>query len=399
MSLPRTTIEQRSRFYEDVEALLSPGFLTHGVVVAGVRLQVRSLFPGDLFMLRARTDGVGHQDWRTWMVASSVWMVDGHSVLGQEAAVPLLAQSLWHLPHHVRNMLFSLVLGLFSRSQRALEAITTYCYEGESRYKWITIGRGQGQASFGIPGVPDLGMNTVQQIWWAYNQHEDQRLRDDQQWNGFKLVASTNAPKAVKKIDESDRNHAQAEQDRREAALDTFYYTLMGVITPEDKRLLEGGHRFQTKSVDDLEDEMRRWVTGDADIHDRVVNEYKERIRAEREQARQEQESRRAALQAERIRLEQEAAEEGVMPQPLLALTAEQLQRMLSERGQQGRPGVAFIPVAPHADRLYTKYLAEGAVTSGQVQVVDGKVVDPQTDAQTLNQLIQGRRPAFRAGS
>jgi hypothetical protein len=246
-------------------------------------------------------------------------------------------------------------------------------------------------------------LNTVQQIWSAYNQHEDQRLQDETQWSGFKLVASTNAAKAIKKLDESDRQRHQTEQERRGKVLDTLYYTRLGVLSPETQKGLVGsGHRLQSKSVEDLEEEMRRWVTGDADIHDATVEAYKADIRAKREAEKAAMAARQIALQAERERLAVAAADGGVHPQPLLALTGEQLQQMLQGRGMFGRSGTTFIPTAPHADRLYDKYVAEGAVTSGQLQATGDKVFDPlansDVDARTLNQLIKGRNPTFGSG-
>jgi len=102
--LPQTTPEQRSRFYTDVEALLSPGFLTHPVSVRGVKFQMRSLGQGDLFMLRARTTGASAWRWRVWAVATSIWMVNGRSVLGQDDAVPFLADYIEKMPTPVLTL-------------------------------------------------------------------------------------------------------------------------------------------------------------------------------------------------------------------------------------------------------------------------------------------------------
>lgn len=404
MHLPKTTVEQRSRFFEDVEKLLSPGFLNHSVVVAGVRLQIRSLTPGDLFMLRARAEGASNNEWRIWMLASSIWLVDGISVLGEDSAVPVLARFLRRVPERAIASLFSVLLGLFARSQRTVPAVLAYCYEADSRYKWATFGRdGLGRTS-GVVGAEKLGLNTTQQIWLAYNQHEDMRAQSDQQWEGFKLVASSNAPKALKKLDEKDRQRARDEQERRERVLDTFYYRQLGLVDERGVVQTDGlSQRLAgPKSVEDLEDEMRRWVTKDADQHDKVVEDYKTSIRVKREEEKAEQVARRISVEMERNRLEAEAVEGGFKPQPLLALSGDQLQQMLQGRGSFGRSGTTFIPTAPNANRLYDKYVAEGAVTPGQLQVAGDKVVNPQSnpavDARTLNELIKNRNPAFGAG-
>jgi len=400
--LPKTTPEQRRKFYEDVEALLNPGFLTHPVVVAGVPMQLRSLGPGDLFMLRARGDGASDHEWRVWVVATSIWMVKGNSVLGQDSVVPFMAEYLRRLPTGVVLSLLSLVLGLFARTRRARQAVETYCYEMESRYVWTTYGRGQPSRFTGVPGAESLGSNQIQQIWIAFNLLEDRRQIEEQQWDGHKLVASSNAPKALKKVDGRDQQRRTEEQERRQKQMDLFYYQRLGVVddTGEVQGVSGSMHRIQgAKSVEDLEDEMRRWVTEDYDLHDAVVAEYKARIRIQYEQEKQEREARRMALERKRAEMGWETGD--FQPQPLVAMTAEQLQQMLSQRNP-GQQGVSFIPKPPNADRLFHKYVGESATDAGNLQVVDGKVIDvaanPETDARTLNQLIRDRNPAFGAG-
>jgi len=398
--LPKTTTGQRARFFEDVEKLLSPGFLSHPVKVAGVTLHVRSLGPGDIFMLRARGEGVDHYEWRLWMVASSIWMINGRTVLGQDSVIPFLTEFLRGMPKSIVNVLFYLILGLFSRAQEAVESVQVYCYEQMSRYKWSTYGGDQAFVASGVPGAAALGTNGVQQIWQAYNTLEDSRLATEQQWEGFKLVASSNAPKAIKKLDTRDQQKRKDEQQRRERELDLFFYKKLGIVTEDGEIQGADGsiHRLKgDKTVEDLEDEMRRWVTEDYDLHDAVVAEYKADIRAKQEAVRVRREAYRLALQKKREEMDQDRGE--FKPQPLMAMTAEQLQHMLASKG--GKPGVAFLPAPPKADRVFDKYVGEEPDT-GSLQVVDGKVVDPSanasTDSRTLNELIKGRSPAFGAG-
>lgn len=401
MILPKTTIEQRSKFYTDVEALLSPGFLTHPVMVAGTRLQLRSLGTGDLFMLRSRTEGCNPREWRVWTVATAIWMINGRSVLGHDDAVPFLAKYVEEMPDTMLGVLFTTVLGLWTRVTSAVQDTDAFIYESMSRYKWLSAGKAV--SSSGVPGAGHLGQNTIQRIWVAFNEVEDTRREEESAWEGFKLVASSNSPKAVAKIDQKDQQRRKDELETRQRRLDEFFYVKIGLMAPEGaKNDVTSSYRLASKSVEDLEDEMRRWVTGDADIHDQVVEEYKARIRDQREQEKAELAARRIALQAERERQEQEALSTGFRPQPLMALTGDQLQRMLQGRGSFGRSGTTFIPSAPHGDRLYEKYVAEGAVVPGNLQVQGDKVLDPQAnpeaDARTLNALIKGRNPAFGAG-
>ena len=399
--LPKTTPEQRSRFYTDIEGLLAPGFLTHTVKVHGVRLHLRSLGAGDLFMLKARTEGSHSHEWRVWSIATSIWMIDGRTVLGHDDVIPFLAAYIRKLPKPVVEILFSILLGLWMRVGDAVEATEVFCFETHSRYKWKTVGSA-GLMHSGVPGADSLGLNATQRIWVAFNEMEDTKRSEETAWEGFKLVASSNAPKAIGKMDKRDQQRREDDAKSRQHRLDMHYYGKLGVVDPKGNIVQGNGsmHRIQgAKSVEDLEDEMRRWVTEDYDLHDAVVAEYKERIRVQHEQQKQEREARRLLLAKKR---EEMGWEEGdFRPQPLVSMTAEQLQQMLSQRNP-GQQGVSFIPKPPNADRLFHKYVGEEGTDAGNLQVIDGKVIDvsanPETDARTLNQLIRGRNPAFGAG-
>jgi len=398
--LPRTTPEQRERFYDDVENLLTPGFLTHPVSVGGVRLHMRSLGAGDLFMLKARTEGANEHEWRVWAVATSIWMVDGRTVLGHDEAIPFVADYLRKLPRNIIEILFSILLGLWIRVSEAIEIIEVFCFETGSRYKWKTIGQAGIQNS-GVPGSDRIGLNTAQRIWVAFNEMEDLKRSEEVSWEGFKLVASSNAPKAITKIDKKDQQRRKDEADDRQRRLDLSYYVKLGVVDKKGK--VEGTdgslHRVSgTKSAEDLEEEMRRWVTDDQDHHDRTVSEYKAHIRVQQEQKRLERDAHRTALDQKREEMGWDSGE--FQPRPLVAMTAQQLQAHLAER-QVGPAGVAFIPKADNTDRVYRQHIGLPQ-DAGKLQVIGGKVVDiesnPTTDQRTLNQLIQGRNPAFGTG-
>jgi len=400
--LPSTTPEQRSRFYTDLDSLLAPGFLTHPIVINGVRLHLRSLGAGDLFMLKARTEGGTVAEWRVWAIATSIWMIDGRTVLGHDDAIPFLAGYVRKLPKPAVEILFSILLGLWVRLSSAVDMVEVYCFETISRYKWKTTG-GDGLLQTGVPGAEKLGRNAVQRIWHAFNEMEDTKRAEETAWEGYKLVASSNAPKAIRKMDDKDKERRRLESEERQKRLDRLYYHKIGVITAKGEYHGADGsmHRIEgAKSVEDLEDEMRRWVTEDYDLHDRVVAAYKAHIRAKNEQEREDRAQRREALQRKREEMGWESGD--FRPQPLIAMTAAQLQLMLQERGAgAGQPGVTFLPNAPNAGRIYEKYVG-AAPDAGRLQVVGDRVVDPganpATDSRTLNDLIKSRNPAFGAG-
>ena len=399
MRLPRTTYEQRKTLYGDVEGLVSVGFLSHLAVVQGVRFNLRTLNPGDMFMLNARVSGTSDTEWRLWTVATATWMIDGISLLETPEAAPRVVQTLRALPESAQEILFSLVLGLFSRQQRASVLTEAYCYEDISRYTWRALGGQHPMTQAGIPGVERLGANPAQQLWTAYNIVEDQRHDDEQRWEGFKLAASATAPKGVKKLNQKDQQARASEKERREAIMDRGYYRALGVIN--EKGHLSGDAAgdlgvqiIGPKSDEDLQEEMRKWVTGEMDWHDEVVANYKRKI-TERYEA--EKRAREERVQAARQVAQQHG--EDLRPRALVGYTADALQELLRSRQRGARaPGVRQIITSPGGqDYLYQKYLEE-APSPGHLQAAGDKLVENAPSGTLGDQVSERAVPRYRSG-
>jgi hypothetical protein len=391
--LPRTTQDQRAPFYEDVETLILNGFLSHSVRIKGISVSLRSLGPGDVVLLKARASSGLDDDWKVWAIASAIWMVDGYCLLDEVHAAPRLAKMIWRLPKYVREVLFSLVSGLFVRQGLALEATEAYCYESISRFRWRAGGGQLPNMHSGIPGVDRMGTNYVQRMWTFFNRVEDAQLEEDATWEGFKLVTSAMAPKGVKKIDTHDKERKKTELEHRQNVADRMFYTRMGVIKPQDEKttvrpMLGNG----SKSADDLVDEMKRWVTGEDDWHDQIVNEYKRKVSERYEQEKQERQRRAAAWREQQIELE-----ESMMPQQMVAYTSEQLQSLLKQR-QPGPAGVKHVASGTNSGReyLYEKYLHRKA-DAGALKVEDGVLV--ANPGQDLTDQLAQRMVPFQTGS
>jgi hypothetical protein len=377
--------------YDDVETLIDFGFLSQNLVINDVVVSLRSLNPGDQFLLRHRVHNAGHDEWRVQAIAASIWMVAGHNLLGESAAIPMMVKILRNMPPNGRDILFNVVLGLFDRTGKAVEAVESYAYEKMSRYKWRTMG---GQSFGEYSGVPSLGTNNVQRMWTFFNTIEDQRIADDVLWDGFKLTASATSPKGVKKIDAHDRQQRQRELDHRQSIQDQFFYTVKGVVKPvkEGERNLDGPH-MGPKTADDLVDEMQRWVSGDDDWHDAIVREYKQRVSENFERHKAESAARAAALAAAR-------EEVSDVPQPLVGYTPEQLAVILGERNP-GPPGVRQVGGNEGQVReyLYTKYIDRPA-DPGALKVEDGRMkVMGQVGKERpdLDQQIANRQVVYRS--
>lgn len=362
--------ELRKPLYKDVEDLLCPGFISHPCRVGSVSISLRSLSPGDLFVLRARVPP--DADRRTlmeWTLAACTWLVDGQVLLEDSRAALVVREILRDVHSGVLRILFSIFHGLYNRVNTALRRVESYCYETYSRTFWrMCGGQHPGREDFtGVPGSSRLGMNSIQKVWVAFNVAEDERLSDQVAWEHAKLIASAQAPKGIKRIDQADKRRLQKEEERRRAVQDRMYWEAVGRPDMLDRVTIR-----RPVTVEDLIEDMRKWVAGEKDEHDRIVDEYKNKIRERFE-------SEMRAREEARRKLEKEAP----LGSPLVGLDASSIPT------KQGRRGVStvFEDGAPAA--LYHRYLridpSPGRLAPGE----DGVVV------RSIDDEIQGRKVRF----
>jgi len=400
MTLPRTTFDQRRPYYQDLTDLLTTGFLCQRVRVGDVEFSLRNVQPRDLFLIEQRS-GVESSDlsWARWLVAHTIWMMSGYILLEDGNAPVQLHRSLSHLPQRTLYQLVHLVGDLSSRVVGATKSLEAYLYENESRSMWFQW-RNQQMPSMkvsGIPGASSIGMNVVQRLWWAYNTTEDKRDDERTLWSAAKVIASAAAPKAIEKLNSREKTAERREEDRRQRVQDLFYYKAIGQLDEEGKDALgHDGIVFELPSYDDLADDMRRWIVGEFDWHDQVVDAYKKHVIEQQEQAQRERVARLLVLQRE---MEDEGLEdEAVVVQQLVGYTPEQMKDVLAQRGSP-KPGVkTIIDSNEQPDYVYEKYLQKPP-TSGNLQVEGDQIKVKGEDRPGLNQELAGRQVRMQPGS
>lgn len=291
--LARTEPEDRHPFYEDVRQLLSPGFLTEVVVVNGVRFCLRTFTGEDFFLLRCRLgpDAPEHET-KAWMVASAIWMVDGQIVHDHQEALLRLLEMCRGLPREPRDLLYRQIIVLTRRVQEAARRTEAFLYEVESRYQW----RSEGLRI--LERCPlRLGMNQVQRLWAFYNSSEDLREQNLFEWAQTKFVVGTQAPKGIQKLNAKEQRAEAELEQKRQRAQDRMFYLAQGVPFPTEEESRKFYNVNPMETEEDLKAEMGRWLRGEKDWHDRIIDFVKNKIRRSVESRRLEENQRTEELQ------------------------------------------------------------------------------------------------------
>lgn len=377
--------EARKILYADVEKLINPGFLAGSAEVGRTIIALRSMSPGDMILLKYRVhSNASMAEWKSWVLATCTWMVGGQLLLDDPHASLRMYHTYRSLPGTAREILWSIFHGLQTRVSACLPRVEAYCYEDYSRALWKFCGRQSPSRDefVGIGGVSRLGLNVVQRIWVSYNTGEDERLQEITLWNSAKLIASAANPKGVKKLNASDEQRFEQESRRRRRVQDQMYFDAVGWKDAHSKLV------FQPHSADELVEQMRRWQDGEKDLHDIIVDAWKERVRGEESQRKAE----RAEAAAERKRRDEMAEVAGVAG--FVGYSEDQLRAVLG--GERMRPRRRVVHEKPGNSVKFDRFLSEpidmGFMGEGGARPLDIREESPAT----LDEQVASRRPLFQ---
>ena len=337
--------------YADLCELLVPGFLSTSIEIEGHRISLRSFSTQDLYLLRkyVRDDD---PSWRVHMVAHCVWMVDGIVLLDSPLAHRVLFDVLMRSSKALIRAIVGTLYGFFLRVKEANYYLEAYLYEAESRRLWGGLGSGQYSlhSKTSIPGIQSLGLNSLQSAWVAWNGLEDLRDQQDYVWSNTKVLVSLQSHKSYEKLSNRDKTREENESGRRASAREAAVHRFLHgePRAPEDR--IAGKSLQKARTNDELEEEMRRWIQGDLDWHDQVVENYKNRIRQEQEDRERQKLEVMAELRARRAAEEQDLGVEKPLLRPI---SPEQMAEMMKGHSS----GSKFIVEADAVSRTFNRFI------------------------------------------
>jgi len=375
--------------YDDLVEMVTVGFLAVPILVGDVALSLRTLSEGDFFLVQQRAAYGSDQEYQRWMLAASTWLVEGQILLADPNAALICYKAYQSLRTPQLDRLFFVLSTLLTRQSDSLDRLEAFFHEPISRNLWRQTG-GQYPSNHynGLPSN-NLGMNLVQKLWLAHNRMEDLRERVEQDWAHAKLVASAMSPKGIEQLNAKETALKEADKTRKQDLLDQTYYKWLGYLRDDGTTPYSQTPTFRHASTpDELADEMRRWVAGEKDYHDKVVDDYKQSVLEAYER---ELEERRRRVEE----VQQNLEEEGENPEAikLVGYTLDQLrdriQPAIHKTVYEAPKGVAY---------LHDKYLAH-APESGNLTIQNGKlVVKEPTPEAPLNEQVANRKVEYGAG-
>ena len=380
----------RRRFlYHDVEELVHAGFLAHSIMFRGIRITLRSQTPTDLHLVQVKSDGT-HQSYLAWTLAHATWVINGLEIEPSSEVLFNLYRSFWiQIPTPWLESFVSVVLGLKFRGDRALRLVEAFCYESYSRGVWKLLGKLPGNLRNAHPVV---------RIWVSFNQKEDERLREDQEWGRTVTMVSAMSNKGAKQIRSSLEKVESREKLRRQKVIeDAVNWVIQGEGEDQEEiKVMFNGKEVSvprargSQTTEDLISEMEKVESGEEDLHDMVVQSYRKRaveaMEARREEARQKRQDAQDRI---------DAAQADGRPD-LVGYTPEQLKKL---RPDVSEKRTSSVTMSSQDHRLYDRYVAPKIVAgylTRDMKVVSKETVTEGEAKETLQDKISNRKPKLK---
>ena len=330
--------DRRRFLYADVEQLICDGVLVAHVDFHGQHIAFRTITNPQRPHLIARCEG-DQSNWMRHRIAHALHMVDGYYIDPTDPNTPYYVFQEWlrDVRAETIEVLHTYVAGLSARLGRACRMVNAYCHEGYSRALWKRRPRSTAQTA----------QNIIQELWWAYNEAEDNFDSDLRRWQHTRSIAGSMSNKAAKSLKKSEDSWKTRRASLAERTItDAVNWVISGDREEQEPLTVTMNGQTLTvpkvhasQSVDEMQDELMRAVRGEKDYHDHMVDQYKEHHRAKNEAVRLE---RQEALDKARRASDERGISGhttivGYTPAQLAKINPEILEQPAARR-QQGAP-------------------------------------------------------------
>lgn len=308
------------------------------------------------------------------LISKCIYSINGRVLRGQDTLEELLLL-VSKVSKPVSRRLILCLNTLIKESQSAFDYLEAFSYESESQSVWLSW---QAKSDLNISFLDDL--SDIQAHWVVWNQIEDERKKVRVDWEQALLVTSAMNSKGAKSIRESWESEDKKIENYRE---DLKKNARKGKMDDADVRKVKN----KKNNFQDLQEEYKRWLSGEEDEHDRIVREYKESMYRKIED-----DKRRAEEARERNRKRMEdittLRNSSSIRTPVSALTDEEVARLSSTK--------KFKETNEHEEKfehVKERYILAREVSPNVSVDEDGNLVSRTPKKKSLMEQISNRTP------
>lgn len=283
------------RAYDNIEDIITYGFLFRGVCYNKSIIVFKTVSDKEYKLIPFYTDDENYT-LLLYRLAFSTFMINGYNFLkDRNNNIPKLIDLYSKIPITALQHLIEQSNKIFKEYSDSVECLEGFCYSNRSRNLW-NIFKSRTIASsgsyFGIEGIENIGLNSVQENWIMINRQLDDEESYNTQFRLSLMVASSFNPKGCKQIGtQYDTHKNELEEVRKD--IEKYGYDKKRVL--KNKEASAGwAHKLDTR--EDVVRELNREMSGDKDKHDLFIDEWLKNQREAVEAAKKAAEEKQAAF-------------------------------------------------------------------------------------------------------
>jgi hypothetical protein len=311
-----------SEAYENIEKTITRGFLTTGMTFRGHSFVLKNITDKEYENIGLyRKDGDVLTD-IIYHLAFCTAFIDRKNFLEDRfERIPELAKFYAGTPVAFINKIREGINRINTIYLDSLKFLEGFCYTDRSRYIWKFFDGRDKDAYFGISGLNNIGLNSVQENWIIVNKRLDEEEAYTRDLNLTLIVASSMNPKGTKVISRNYDFHKK-ELDELRKDIATFGY--------DKKRVKEQQAKAEwtapIKSREDLVRELYRQMEGKKDKHDLFIDDWIKKQQMAADEAKRMAEVRQQEFRRKLNQLDMSQQEES------RPISAQELQKVLDSR-------------------------------------------------------------------
>jgi len=254
--------------YQNLRQVIENGFLSFKILINHRYVIFKSPTLKDIefmesYSLRSMKDLI--------LMARCLYSI-GYVKINQDRDFYQLIEFCKSIPMPCFNKIVLYLYAITNKVRNAGLLLEGFCYEKESRQLWKTW---LSKNKFHKLNL-ECDLDSLQIAWVIWNESEDLKLTEDSHWQRSLFVASAMAS-GVDKIKSKWKSQEELENKRRE---EVKKYARIGKPMPKDH------NPIMLDENEKLIEDMRKWLSGEEDDHDKAVREFKEDMMAQVQKAR-----------------------------------------------------------------------------------------------------------------
>lgn len=259
--------------YDNIEDIITYGFLFRGICFNKTIIVLKTISDKEYKLIPFYTNDENYT-LLLYRLAFSTFMINGYNFLrDRNNNIAKLVDLYSNIPIISLQNLIEQSNKIFKEYSDSVDCLEGFCYSGRSRNLW-SIFKNPTIASngsyFGIEGIENVGLNSVQENWIMINRQLDEEEDYNRQFRFSLMVASSFNPKGCKQIGTQYDTHKE-ELDELRKDVEKYGYDKNRIIK---KKQENNGWASKLSTREDAVRELNRQMSGDKDKHDTFIADW-----------------------------------------------------------------------------------------------------------------------------